>query len=167
MEKPGLFTREPVYDYHSVIEYIEKKYHIDTRDYASKFGKDGHFEKWLKIVGEEKPNYPNSPNGKYQVRKGNKMVEITKEEYDSRFVVIHEQYKRYQEWVKDNPEPPYLDFWHWLLDYDFCDVHNGSTEVLHVKELLSDDSNPEWVRQILAYIYCEYNEDTMMMIVEW
>ena len=31
-----------MYNYHEVIDYIEKKYNIKTRDYAGKFGKDGN-----------------------------------------------------------------------------------------------------------------------------
>ena len=27
--------------------------------------------------------------------------------------------KRYQEWSKEHKEPPYLDYWHWLLDKCF------------------------------------------------
>lgn len=41
MEKPTKQKREPIYNYNEVIEYIEKKYGIETRDYYGKF-KDGH-----------------------------------------------------------------------------------------------------------------------------
>jgi len=56
MIKPKAFIKDPVYDYHEVIEYIEDKYNIKTRGY----GRDNvsHFDKWRELFGEDSPNCP-------------------------------------------------------------------------------------------------------------
>jgi len=95
------------------------------------------------------------------------MIEITKEDYDARFKEIHEQGKRYGEWLKDNPEPPYLDFWHWLLDEEFENVHNGSHVNLSVKYWLDKLDEDDWQREILQLIYDEFKEDDIEFWVEW
>jgi len=41
----------------------------------------------------------------WTITRGGKKVKATKEEYDADFKLIHEQYARYQEWCKKNPDP--------------------------------------------------------------
>lgn len=52
----------------------------------------------------------------------------------------------------------YLDFWHWLLDRCFYDVHNPSHQFLNVDEMLEDPETPEWARQILKLIKIEFQD---------
>lgn len=45
MNKPEKkYPVKPMYDYHEVIDYIEEKYNINTRDYGKKFTKDGNMD---------------------------------------------------------------------------------------------------------------------------
>jgi len=68
-----------------------------------------HFEYYQRITGDKMPfgngNYPDSPGGKYRSYVDGKKIEVSKEQYDADFKLIHEQYARYQEWVKTNPDP--------------------------------------------------------------
>lgn len=165
MDKPKKEYRvNPTYDYHEVIDYIEEKYNINTRDYANRHK---HFLNWLKLMNEEPPNYPICPGSKYQVNINGEMVDITKEDYDARYKVIHEQYARFNEWCKSNPEPLYLDFWHWLIENDFEDIHNGSHTTLNIRYWLDKLDEDDWQREILQLICSEFKEDDMEFWVEW
>jgi hypothetical protein len=188
MEKPKLKQRSSILDYHEVIHFIEKKYNIDTRDYASLFGhggkKEGHFEVYQRVTGDKMPcGYPDV-SGKYIpdwqepgyegwtiIRNGEK-IKATKEEYDADFKLIHDHYKRYQEWVKTNPEPPYLDYWHWLLDRCFCEIHNGSTAYWNVMDIIKDKKTPDWVKEITQKVADEFGEyfdkdGCVEVLIEW
>jgi len=165
MIKPKAFIKDPVYDYHEVIEYIEDKYNIKTRGY----GRDNvsHFDKWRELFGEDSPNCPHFDGDIPVVNINGEIVKITKEEYDKRFAVIHEQFKRYQKWELENPEIPYLDYWHWLLENDFSEISNGCERTLSVIDIISEDYAPKWVKDITQLIYDEFKEDYMNMSIEW
>lgn len=153
---------EESWDYHEVIDYIEKKYNIDVRDYAKSHE---HFPNWLKLVGENPPNYPICPNNIYQVNVNGVMTKITKEEYDIRFKEIHDQYKRFKNWCDKNPEPPYLDFWHWYIENH--EIHNGCYSNFNLKYYLNNSSTPEWIREITQLIYNEFQKEKMKFWIEW
>jgi hypothetical protein len=52
----------------------------------------------------------------------------------------------------------YLDFWHWMLDHCFYEMHNPSHHSINVDEMLEDPETPEWVRQILKLIKLEFED---------
>lgn len=159
MQKPKKSIKE-VYDFNEVMDYLEHKYNFDHRDYKNSHE---HFGTWLNLKQEKKPTHPISLNGKmYLLEK-----EITKEEWDKIYKEIHEQYARYKNWCVENPEPPYLDFWHWLTDHDFSNVRNGCIEVLYIKYWLNKLSDSDWQKEILQYIYNEFQEDEMEFWIEW
>ena len=86
--------------------------------------------------------------------------------------MIHDHYKRYQEWTKQNPEPPYLDYWHWLLDRCFSNIHNGSEAYWNVKEILEDEQTPDWVKDITQKVYDEFKDNLdesgcLKVLIEW
>lgn len=171
MEKP-IPKDNHLLDYGQVIKFIEEKYDIKTRDYEGLFShdkKEGHFEKYQRITGDKYPFdnelYPDS-NGlsmgfssKYTVIRNGKRVSATKEEYDADVKLIHDHYKRYGEWTKTNPEPRYLDYWHWVMDRCFAGVHNGSSGYWNIKEIIDDESTPDWVRHITQLVYDEFKEN--------
>lgn len=68
-----------------------------------------HFDYYQRITGDKMPFgngcYPDSPGGKYRSYVGGKKVEVSKEQYDADFKLIHEHYARYQAWEKSNPDP--------------------------------------------------------------
>lgn len=68
-----------------------------------------HFDYYQRITGDKMPFgngcYPDSPGGKYRSYVNGKKVEVSKEQYDADFKLIHEHYARYQEWSKVNPDP--------------------------------------------------------------
>jgi hypothetical protein len=139
MDKPTKkVVKKPMLNYNDIIKFIEEKYNILTRDYACLYGskiknKEGHYEKYQRITGDVAP----------------KDNAVSSQEY----------YKRYKEWVKDNPEPPYLDYWHWLLEHCFSDISNGTSAYFNVSEILEDDKTPDWVKEITKLIYDEFNDE--------
>ena len=68
-----------------------------------------HFDYYQRITGDKMPFgngcYPDSPGEKYRSYVDGKKVEVSKEQYDADFKLIHEHYARYQEWSKVNPDP--------------------------------------------------------------
>jgi hypothetical protein len=68
-----------------------------------------HFDYYQRITGDRMPfgngKYPDAPGGKYRSWVDGKLVEVSKEQYDADFKLIHEQYARYKGWCKTNPDP--------------------------------------------------------------
>ena len=156
-------------DYNKIIETIESKHDIEVRDYAglfsSKAHKEGHFNLYERITGDFMPFggcYPDvsgSNDGGYTVIHNGERREATKKEYDEDFKKIHDQYERYQLWSADNPQPPYLDYWHWLLENSIHEVANGCNRAWEVKKIVEDKTNPAWVVEITNFIIDEFKAD--------
>lgn len=112
MKKPKFIKRRPIMDYNQMIDYIEQKYKIHTRDFAKKFVKGG------------------------------------------------------------NIESEYLDYWHWLLDNCFSDIHNGSSAYWNVKEIIDSEETPLWVKSITEKVYKEFhevldNKGGLEVLIQW
>jgi len=133
MQKPVPHAREPILDYHEIMHYLEAKYKFQSRDYANSHP---HFSKWAKAKGY---------NGKDPEGKALNSSQIW--------------YAEYMADPKGNAEcPPYLDFWHWLID-QFFDFHNGCEQTLFVAQWLQDETNPAFVNTILGYMQAEYGDE--------
>jgi hypothetical protein len=178
MDKPTKkVVKNPMLNYSDIIDFIEEKYNIKTRDYAGLFGskdKESHFNQYQRITEDKMPFgngiYPDSSGKNKQewvedgyegwtVFRNGQRIKATKEEYDDDYKLIHEQFQRYTEWSKTNPEPPYLDYWHWLLGKCFSDITNDSSAYFNVKEILEDDETPKWVKEITQLIYDEFKDE--------
>lgn len=147
MKKPiKTYHTNKMHDYHKVIEYIENKYNIQTRDYAN-----GHsqFDEWCDSKGYGKVD-------KY----GDKRSSSTF------------WYADYQKDIESGLliERPYLDFWHWITETDDS-ISNGS--VGHIYDIDEYTSNkietPEFVREILSLIRDEgfVEENEFEFWVDW
>lgn len=168
MNKPTAKPREPLLNFHEIIKFIEEKYKINTRDYLNLFGtkdrSESHFHKYQKITGDVEPfggHYPDCPENTFRIYKDGKMINVSKEEYDADFKLIHEHYQRYLNWCQENPEntpPKYLDYWHWLIDDCFSEVRNGSEQYWTIVDILEGDA-PQWVKDITQLVYNEFKEE--------
>lgn len=156
---------DDMFHYHDIIDFIEKKYNINVRDYANRHsnkGKESHFQKYQRLTGDRMPfngHYPDSPGNKYRVYRDGKMVQVSKDIYDDDIKQIHDHYKRYQQWTRTNPEPSYLDYWHWLLDHCFSEVSNGSAQYWNIEEIIEDEDTPVWVIEITKLVQKEFKEN--------
>lgn len=56
---------------------------------------------------------------------------------------------------KDKDRPPYLDFWHWLIDR--YQINNGS--ILNMRVDYENKEHPEWVNKILKMFHDEFKTD--------
>jgi hypothetical protein len=171
MNKPKPVARKPILDYQDVINFIEEKYNIDTRDYEGLFGsqdKESHFNKYQRITGDKMPvGYPDysgdksAPDKGIRIWRNGKKVSGTKEEYDADFVLIHAQYQRYLKWCETNPEnkpPEYLDYWHWMIENQFHDVENPCERYWSLQDILEDEESPDWVKDITQKVRDEFSE---------
>lgn len=83
---------------------------------------------------------------------------INTRDYAGRFSKLAKEY---------DEDKSYLDFWHWLLDNDFMELHNGSIQTLFPD---THPNAPEWVQEILGLIVLEFledGEDSIEFWVEW
>jgi len=83
---------------------------------------------------------------------------------------IEKKYKIQTRGYKREVDGVYRDFWHWLLDKTWCEMHNGSYQYLPIKDILTDEEwlkAPDWVREIAQLIFNEYGEDEMECYVWW
>ena len=65
------------------------------------------------------------------------------------------QLVKYDEWEKI---VPYLDYWHWMIDNQFYELHNGSEQYWDIKGILEGESTPDWVREITQLVFDEFKE---------
>lgn len=153
-----------VINFFDIIKFIENKYKIDIHDYAHS---RKHFNKYQEITNDTMPFgnnvYPDGSGlfrgfkSNYTIVRDGKRIPATKKQYDADFKLINEHYERFKNWCKTNPEPPYLNYWHWLLDNCFSEIRNGCSSYLNIKEILEGDS-PEWVKKITQFIYNEFKD---------
>lgn len=168
MRKPTPVQRKALLEYEDIIAFVEKKYDIDTRDYAGKHngkGGESHFQKYERITGDVVSHlfYPDCSgrNGGKTVMRNGKKRPATEEEYRADFDLIHKQYQRYLKWCKKNPEnepPPYLDYWHWIIENQFDSPSEGTEQYWDLKDILEDETTPDWVKDITQKVYDEFKE---------
>lgn len=147
------------YDWVNMIKTIESKHSIDITDFKDSFN---HFTKWLKFTGEAPPNYPSCPNNELYVYEDGTKIELTREEYDSRYKVIHEQYQRYEKWTKENPRPPYSQFYSWYAEKYLEEIKEHIPFSLNIQD---DGNNPDWINELLKIMRDEFEELKEMEIV--
>jgi len=99
-------------------------------------------------IGMKKPKKYNPVEGVINyhdmMRYIDKKYDIDNRDYNRRF--------------RGNKGAKYLDFWHWLLDHCFYEVHNPCSATLNVIEMLEEDETPVWVREILTLIKIEFGD---------
>lgn len=127
-----------VVDYHELIEHIEKKHGINTRDYGGKYSiktkeeKELLLKEWLKAEGYEGKEYVlNKPEG------SNQDWEQGSYEMNLR-IEINGKRRGFDRELDD--KYPYLDYWHEICD----NINRGGVSYLD----LSDESKPSWVCEI-------------------
>lgn len=74
---------------------------------------------------------------------------------------VENKEQTFEEWLKENPRPQYLDFWHWLCDEYEESVKSGSILSFNIKEHLDSDDTPKWVKKILILIRKEFEPMTI------
>lgn len=163
--KPKKVNRAAIYDYHECRDYLQKKYGYNERDYSKHHD---HFQTYEKVTGDAHPyyDYPSESNGKFYVKRTSaKRVEVTKDEYEAEWKLVHDHFKRFQQWEQHNPAPLYQDFWHWVTDNH--EVSNGST-ICFSREELEEIKEP-WVRTIYGYYIEEFadEEGSLEMEIYW
>lgn len=176
MNKPKPRVRTPILDYNECRDYICEKYDCDIDDFANKFGgdKEGDFERYQRMTADVFPY----PPGEYpsETKKGfkgwrqedGKWVRclLTKEEYDRDWRLIHEQYKRFLEWIKGN-ETPYQNFWHWVCEVK--EVSRGGSVVFYDDDFEGSAPEDEWKKKIHGWFMEEFanGEDSLEMETDW
>jgi len=133
--------------YNKCQKWVGKVLGKDLRNYA---GNSGHFKKWKDAKGYGDTD----PEGK---KWGSSQI----------------WYAEYNADPKGKATcPPYLDFWHWIIDQ--TEVSNGCIIWLPIHEADSLDEDKQWVAEILRTFkkeFAEYivdeDEGFLPMYVSW
>ena len=73
----------------------------------------------------------------------------------------------YKEYDQIKNEPPYQNFWHFILDdVFFGDLPNGSIHDINFVELI-DDATEDWQRKILDMFIEEFGHETIEVEFSW
>jgi hypothetical protein len=134
MEKPG-YVKKSFYDYHDIIKYVEEKYNFQSRDYAKKFP---YFYAWAQAKGYT--NRKLDPAGK---NLGSSQIWMSEFRADPE---------------GEAKQPPYEDFWHFVLHKDEEIKRDGFT-TMYVKEWIEDIETPEFARTICTYLQKEFGDE--------
>ncbi len=82
------------------------------------------------------------------------MVKFIESKYNIKVRDYHETYnKENEDWLS------YLDYWHWLVDSHFYEVHNPCDCYFHITEIIKDKSVPNWVKEITQLFHNEFKDD--------
>lgn len=132
MKKPQPKTVSQL-DFSECTAFIEKKYNIDTRDFA---GSHSDFGNWCKAHNEKQTTCA---------------PKCSAEEMRQH----QEQYARYNAGIASGAwkELPYQDFWHWLLEV--ADVRRGGTLELDSEMV---EGAEDWQKHILGLYLTEFGK---------
>jgi hypothetical protein len=127
-------------DYHDMMEYLEDKYNFKERGFSgipSTMDVDKHFNKWCDKHGLGQKD----SEGKHR----------------SSSQEFYKQYKDAEDGEKT--KPPYMDFWHYLTEYNDENVRNGG--YIHIPRTAdtSKDSSPEKNLDMYRKIKAMYPRD--------
>lgn len=128
-------------DYHDMMDYLEKKYNFQSRGFSgipSTMDVDRHFDNWC-----DKHNLPQKDkDGKYR----------------NSSQIFYKQYQAAPDGEKE--KPPYMDFWHYLVDIN--EPHNGSY-IYIPREVEEDEINdPQYVLNMYKDLKKQYKNDPEM-----
>jgi hypothetical protein len=136
-------------DYLEMVEIVESKYGINVRDFAGKY-------KWQHEKTQEiMTKYGQDWNVWGKISPLN-MNHLEKECHNEYVVQLSEE----------NPEnPPYQDFWHFMLDYWF-DFAKGKPLYLCWPEI-KEYADEEWQKECAQLFINEFGEKEYTVIVDW
>lgn len=142
----GLQTHISVYyDYFEMVDYVEKKYRVDTRDFAGRF-KHGHISMLMASAAYDDETW--------YYTKPAEFTDTQKAAHDC-----------YVELMK--AEPPYQDYWHEICDdiqrgaatyWNFADQYEG------MKDRYGEDS---WQAQVSKLFVNEFGDDDYTVLFDW
>lgn len=111
-------------DYHEMMDYLEEKYNFKARGFSgipSSVDVDNHFTNWCNKHGLPQKDSEGKHRNSSQL--------------------FYTQYKEAEDGEKT--KPPYMDFWHYLCDYNEDNVRNGGYIIIPRTVDTSKDPSPE------------------------
>jgi hypothetical protein len=110
-------------DYHDMMEYLEEKYNFKARGFSGipTMNVDKHFDKWCDKHGLSQKD--------------------SKDKHRSSSQEFYTQYKEAEDGEKT--KPPYMDFWHYLVEYNDENMRNGGYITIPRTVDTSKDPSPE------------------------
>ena len=166
-----IVEQSPMIDYHEVMEHVEQKYGIRTRDYAGKFSVENlnaqkdHKARWLTENGYgEWLHVLDKPKGQQ-----NDWARDSKE--IAMRIEINTKYREIEDTLV---EVPYQDLWHYHLERSLGgEVCRGGQNTIYLGNDNADQ--PQWVIELHDLIRNEVKdspaydpgEDSMSVMIDW
>lgn len=165
MKKPEPVQRKPVLMFYDMVNYINKKYNINIRDYANRKENNGKYcngdypiTAWCKKHGYD-----------YTALEGNL---IRAEQTEENIKKLKLRYKLSKEFNtapdRYEFERPYLSYWDFLTN----NYVNPTEEYWNLKEIIENKENENWVIEITKLFYEEFKEYTdkdggFNILIDW
>jgi hypothetical protein len=153
--KIPMYTADPAVDFMPFMNALEEEHSFSYHDCAGKY-------KWIHNRQNELCKEWDIDYSVWGKIKPSEMTGKDKEFYEVYQEEVHDETK----------QPPYQDFWHWLLDNDFCELHRGGFNYLSFWSI-DDDETPEWVKRVLELIKDAvkdnpaYDGESLNCYVDW
>ena len=141
-KKPTPKTKK-VYDYEEMKKHIEETFNVYIDDYAGKYHLPGN---------KKAPDWVLEWCIKYHgIKDMDDLCNIQKED-KTRYSKLFNEYRDNHQ----KNEPPYQNFWHFILD-DVCgEINSGETKSLSFKYLKDNDAKEQWQKDILDMFIKEF-----------
>lgn len=158
----------PSVDFHEMMDHVQSKYGFDMYDYGEKWAKgqaekDSAKKKWMSENGYSDVSYVlNKPEG------SSKDWPKDSEEMKLR-VEINSKFSSSGIEKEIDEKYPYRNFWHHLLDTDFCELSRGGYNLLGLSDLEGDSWTNEIRRMILEEVKENkaFDGETLNCFVDW
>jgi hypothetical protein len=154
MPKPTPVTHH-AYKYIEMEKHINEKFNVYIDDFAGCYQLPGgvkapsRFLEWTKQTDG--------------VKDMEDLCRIQKEE-NSRYVKLHFAYES----ERHKYEPPYQNFWHFILDdVFFGDIPNGCIKSMNFNDIKSEYAKEDWQIKILDMFIEEFGTETLTVKFNW
>lgn len=151
-KKPTSKTRD-IFNYNEMEAYINEKFNVYIADFAGKYHLPGNKKApcWFLEWTKEKYGVKDMDDlGQIQINDRNKYREWFEEYRDN-----HEK-----------NEPPYQNFWHFILDDVVGEISNGSIEDVSFVDFKDVVKEP-WQGKILDMFIQEFGDKTISVEFSW
>jgi hypothetical protein len=146
-------TIKKVFNYHDMVNHINQKYNVYIDDFAGKF------------------MLPDNKRAPHWFVEWTKTTHNVKDIEELSNIQINDN-KKYALWLQDyqnnyeQNEPPYQNFWHFILDDVVGEIHNGTIHNINFSELKTY-TNLDWQLKIIDMFITEFGNKTISIEFNW
>lgn len=147
-------TVKEIYNYNDMEDYINEKFHVYINDFAGKHHLPGNVKApdWF-LEWTMKEHGVKDMDDLGQIQKNN----ISR--YSKMFTDYHDNHQK--------NEPPYQNFWHFILDDVFGEINNGEIKGVDFVDIKGRNAKEDWQRKILDMFIAEFGSKPVQVEFSW